>query len=160
MKLDRQDAALGARIRAAATQALVAAATVPANAVRLRLRGGYTSGRFVTGLSSASVTQSAPESSGDAVLVRVGTNVKYAPFWEFGHFNVFTRKYERVEVWRPGFLDSIPEAQRTFRQVFFAAMGGATTGAPNVDVRPPAPAPPVAYSAAVTVLGWRTPRGH
>lgn len=160
MKLDRQDAALGARIRAAATQALVAAAAVPANAVRIRLKGGYTSGNFVTGLSSASVTQSTPEDEGNAVTVRVGTNVKYAPFWEFGHFNIFTRKYERVEVWRPGFLDSIPEAQRTFALVFLAAMGGTTTGVPAFAVRPPGAPAPRAYTAAVTALGLMAPRGH
>jgi hypothetical protein len=150
---------MAAKLRQAMTEGVVAAAAEPANAIRLRLRGGYTSGAFVTGLSSASVTQSEPTVTSDGAHVRVGTNVKYAPYWEFGHHNAFTRKYERVEVWRPGFLDSVPAAERAFLEVFQRVMGDTAT-APGLRVRPPGKAAPRTYSASVAALGLTAPRGH
>lgn len=37
--------------------------------------------------------------------------------WELGHHNLFTRKFERVEIWVPTAMDSIPAMQATFTRV-------------------------------------------
>lgn len=84
-------------------KALTAAAMVLQNEVKQRLRGGYTTGDFVTGLSMNSVTASAPVKAGGVWSIQVGTNVTYNLFWEIGHHNLFTRKYEHVPKWVPAF---------------------------------------------------------
>ena len=85
---------------------VIAAAYVLVNAVKRSLRGGYTSGNFVTGGVINSVTRGQPFRDGMGWTIEVGTNLMYALFWEIGHHNLFTRKYERVEKWRPAFMDS------------------------------------------------------
>lgn len=97
--------------------ALIAAAQVFINAVKRRLAGGYTSGDFVTGNVLNSVTRSEPEPAGmGGYALQVGTNLPYALFWELGHHNVFTRKFERVPVWEPAFLESQDEAATTYQR--------------------------------------------
>ena len=78
---------------------LIAAAQVVINAVKERLRGGYTTGAFVIGNVLGSVTRTDPVDENGVRVIRVGTNVAYAPHWEFGHDNLFTGKFERVEIW-------------------------------------------------------------
>ncbi len=85
---------------------LLAAAYVLKNAVKRALRGGYTSGDFVTGLSVNSVAHSEPERDTAGWAIRVGTNLKYNLYWEIGHRSAFLRKFVRVEKWRPAFFDS------------------------------------------------------
>jgi len=72
-----------------------------ANEEKRELAGGYTSGDFVTGNVLNSVTVVPAQRVGAAWEARVGTNVMYALFWEIGHLNLFTRRFERVETWRP-----------------------------------------------------------
>lgn len=103
---------------------LIAAATVYVNAVKRGLRGGYTSGAFVTGALMASVTRTEPRNEGVARVVRVGTNVMYAVFWELGHHNLFSRRYERKEVWMPELIRSAPAQRAAFQRVFERMMGG------------------------------------
>lgn len=93
-----------ARWQPALHAGLTAAGYVYANTVKRALAGGYTSGDFVTGRVMNSVTVSEPEGN----EVDVGTDVDYALFWEMGHHNLFTRKFERVEIWRPA-IDAMGE---------------------------------------------------
>lgn len=90
-----------ARMDEARRGGLVAAARVLHTEVRNGLRGGYKSGAFVTGNVVGSVTMSEPLVTVSEGSITVGTNVPYALFWELGHQNAWTRKYERKEVWMP-----------------------------------------------------------
>lgn len=101
---------------------LIAAAYVLVNAVKRGLRGGYTSGNFVTGGVINSVTRSEPFRDGSGWSIRVGTNLKYALFWEIGHHNAYTRKYERVERWRPAFMDTREAARAAYARTWKRAM--------------------------------------
>lgn len=87
---------------------VIAAAYILVNAVKRALKGGYTSGAFVTGHVINSVTRGTPFREGMGWTIEVGSNLNYALFWEIGHHNRWTRKYERVEKWRPAFMDSRP----------------------------------------------------
>lgn len=110
------------RTRRANEQALIAAATVLQNAVRQKLRGGYTTGRFVTGTSAASVRYSPVEHRGMDASITVGTNVEYALAWELGHWNLFTRKYERVPYWEQAMTETRPAIGEAFRRVWLRSM--------------------------------------
>jgi len=102
--------------------ALKAAAQVVVNGLKDEkpegLRGGYTSGDFVTGniLNSITISDTAKDAKGCYVLV--GTDVMYAVYWEFGHINVFTRKYEREERWGPTLSRTSDDATAAYRRVY------------------------------------------
>jgi hypothetical protein len=38
----------------------------------------------------------------------------YPAFWELGHINVFTGRYERVEIFRPALMQAVDEVARAF----------------------------------------------
>lgn len=115
------------RLLDAVDAGLIAAGNVYANAVKRGLAGGYTSGDFVTGRVLNSVTVSAPYMDSGGRVISVGSDVDYAMYWEFGHHNIFTRKYERVEVWRP----ALDEASAEIEDVFSGtAMSYLSQGAP------------------------------
>jgi len=97
---------------------LIAAAEVVKTEVKRGLRGGYTSGAFVTGNVWNSVTRTDPTDENGVRVIRVGTNVMYALYWELGHQNLFTRKFERVEVWMPTFLSTADRQALAFARVF------------------------------------------
>jgi hypothetical protein len=106
--------------------ALIASALLYENAMKVALTGGYTSGAFVTGRVRNSVTHGEPFLLGGITwAIRVGTNVLYALFWEIGHMNLFTRRFERVEKWRPTL-----EAQRAAMAARFAAVYQAVMARP------------------------------
>jgi hypothetical protein len=81
---------------------LVAAAVLFSGAIKEKLLHGYWSGDFVTGATAASVQISPPFRFGEggAWAVRVGSNEMITLYWEMGHFNLFMRRYIRVEFWR------------------------------------------------------------
>jgi len=101
---------------------LRAAAYVVYNAVKRGLRGGYTSGDFVTGNVINSVTISPVFETLGTFAIRIGTNVPYALYWEVGHNNIFTRRYERVEVWRPAMVDTRDEQAAAFASAYKRSM--------------------------------------
>ena len=80
---------------------LVAAALLYQGALRPKLQRGYTSGDFTQGIQAAAVQVGVPERGPDGDWgITVGTNEMISLYWEMGHQNLFTRKYERVEYWR------------------------------------------------------------
>lgn len=93
-------AAFKARFGQATLAGLVAAAAHYQGALRPKLQRGYTSGAFVTGATASSVQMTAPYEGVNGPEIVVGTNELVAMYWELGHHNLFTRKYERVEYWR------------------------------------------------------------
>jgi hypothetical protein len=101
---------------------LRAAAYVVYNAVKRGLRGGYTSGDFTVGNVINSVTISPVFETLGTFAIRIGTNVPYALYWEVGHNNIFTRRYERVEVWRPAMVDTRDEQAAAFASAYKRSM--------------------------------------
>lgn len=116
------------RLKAARSAGLLAAAAVVENKVKEGLRGGYKSGAFVTGNVMASVNHSEPSEDAGGAFILVGTDVMYALFWELGHLNLFTRQFERKEVWMPALLSTRAEQFAAFQRVYARFMGGGTGG--------------------------------
>ena len=88
------------RLPEAVDAGLRAMAYVYYDEVKRALAGGYTTGDFVTGRVLNSVTIGEPYDATSGApdrAIEVGTDVDYAMFWEMGHYNIFTRKFERVE---------------------------------------------------------------
>ena len=85
---------------------LIAAAELFLADIKDELKGGYTSGDFVTGANVNAVRRGSPEQGIDGWQIAVGSDVDYALYWEVGHHNLFTRKYERVEKWVPTMLQN------------------------------------------------------
>lgn len=114
--------AFAARLRQAVDNGLVAAAYVYRNRVVEKLSQGYTSGAFVTPHVALTVEVSPPRDDPErGRSVSVGTNVMYALYWEAGHMNIFTRRYERVEHWRISLLETEAEQFAAFTRVFARA---------------------------------------
>jgi hypothetical protein len=113
---------------------MLAAAYLYASAVKARLMQGYTTGNFSHGGAGVAGTVTVGEvvRAGDRWTVPVGTNVPYALFWEFGHFNLFTRQYERVEVWRETFEARAADMVSAFGRTFTSRLGG--TPAPMLQL--------------------------
>lgn len=97
---------------------LVAAAYQYRNEVVRRLSQGYTTGDFVTPHVALTVTVTPVFSRGGVRMIMVGTNVDYAAFWEFGHHNLFTRRFERVEHWREAMMASGAAQGAAFARTF------------------------------------------
>jgi hypothetical protein len=128
MPVHSNRAAVDDRMRDAAAQALAGAAQVYRNAVTEKLRnppeGGYTTGAWDHGMAgvAGSVAVSEVERTDNAVLIAVGTNVPYAKYWELGHQNLFTRRFERVERWRPALEENVEAIRARFEALFGAVM--------------------------------------
>jgi hypothetical protein len=112
------------RMQQARFAGLLAAAAVVENEVKRGLAGGYTSGLFVTGHVLNSATHSEPAEDERGAFILVGTNVSYALFWEVGHQNLFTKKFERVEIWMPALLTTRDQQLAAFQRVYQRALGG------------------------------------
>lgn len=93
-------AAFKQRYDDATSAGLVAAAALYQGALRRKLLRGYLTGKFVTGATASSVQMGEPFQGPRGRAIVVGSNELVAMYWELGHFNIFTRKYERVEYWR------------------------------------------------------------
>lgn len=110
--------AVEARLRRAQDAGLVAAGVLLQNRMKVALRRGYTSGDHITGRSVNAVARTAPhDTAGGGRGVEVGTSLLYNLYWEVGHVNLFTRRYERVEKWRPTLLDARADLQREYARV-------------------------------------------
>jgi hypothetical protein len=106
-----------------ATQAaLTAGAQVVVNGLKdekpLGLRAGYTSGAFVTGNILNSIYTTDPQQDGGGWHVLVATDVMYAVYWEYGHVNLFTRRYEREERWEPTLRRTRDEVVKAYQRVY------------------------------------------
>ena len=105
-------------LKSAAREGLNEAAQIYTNNMKRALRGGFTSGDFVTGNLMNSVTRTSVTENGNDLEVKVGTNVPYAVYWEVGHHNIYTRKFEREERWRPTLLSSMASMRDAIRNAF------------------------------------------
>ena len=71
---------------------------------------GYTSGDFSTGLVAQSIIRGRPGTR----KIWVGTPNPIAAVWELGHFNIFTQRYERVEIFRKSLEGNAHKLARIF----------------------------------------------
>jgi hypothetical protein len=101
---------------------LVAAAEVLIAAVKRGLEGGFTSGDFDTGQLVDSVERTEPDPVRGEIYV--GTKWFYALSWELGHINVFSRQFERKEVWMPAFLENRVMIKLAYARAFRGALEG------------------------------------
>lgn len=106
---------------------LVAAALQYQAQLRPKLQRGYTSGNFTQGIQAAAVQVSDVERRGDRWRVVVGTNEMISLYWEMGHQNLFTRRYERVEYWRETMVEETPAMHALFVAEIASATGGSST---------------------------------
>lgn len=118
-EFERYRAALGK----ASEAGLRAAAQVYATDVRERLAHGYKAGTFATGEDAASVEITGVEATpGTLPIIRVGSQDRRTFWWEMGHVNHFTKKYERVEHWREAMNESKTAMSEAYTEAFNAAM--------------------------------------
>lgn len=119
-------AAFRERHQRARDAALIAAAEHLKGAVKAKLQRGYTTGDFVTGTAAASVNTTEPFDDQVGIrAIRIGSNEQYTLYWELGHINLFTRKYERVEHWRHALEEEGPAMAAIYRDTYAAMMEAA-----------------------------------
>ena len=149
-----------ARHEKAIDAALVAAALVVENQVKRGLTRGYTTGKHVTGRVRSSVTHSEPMTEDGMRVIRIGTNVEYALYWElgwshkagsytihvgsaWGKANMRRRvvmrgpyRFWRKEVWRPAMTATADKQSATFNAVYKAMMAKGQTPTPPAGGAP------------------------
>jgi hypothetical protein len=112
-----------ALLNRARTAGLDASADVVVGEVKRGLEGGFTSGDFDTGESVENVRKTAVTESPDGASVRVGTELIHNLLWEIGHLNVFSKQFERKEVWLPSLLSTSAEQLAAFTTAHKKVMG-------------------------------------
>lgn len=73
---------------------------------------------WTTGLLWNSITLDDMVAFGAGWAIRVGTNVKYALFWELGHHNIYTKHFERDPKWVPTFQQNRGRYSAAFQSAF------------------------------------------
>lgn len=91
---------------------------------------GYTSslgnhGDFYRDGGVSFITISGIDRSQGQPTIRVGSSWKPHLFWEVGHHNIFTRHFERDEVWRPTFEAYKPEMLEAYARAFRSTLSRA-----------------------------------
>jgi hypothetical protein len=105
------------------------------------LLSGYTSGAFSNRLQgvAGSVAVSEVMETGDGIEVQVGTNqlgpngAPYPLFWEIGHLNQFTRRFEHQPRWQPTLVEELGPMRDKFSAAFVAVAQQAS-GFARVDL--------------------------
>lgn len=73
----------------------------------------YKGGKYRTGQVRQSIKATRPRWNGGWTLL-VGTKLVFPLYWELGHTNRFSGKYERVQIWQPTYLAQINAIQAEF----------------------------------------------
>lgn len=114
-----------ARAENAGKLGLASAVNVLKNAV-VREFGSryYKGGRFRSTLFvRQSVRSLTPYKVGHGYETQLGTKIMEALYWELGHHNTFTRKYERVQIWEPAGQASTGAMREAYARVVARVMG-------------------------------------
>lgn len=82
---------------------LAAAGDYVGEMIGRELAHGYTSGEHVedTRANAESVQVQVFIRGEERPYVRIWSNKPHAYFWEVGHYNIFTRSFQRKEIWVP-----------------------------------------------------------
>lgn len=104
---------------------LAAAVTVLKNAVVKQFGSSYYKGGAFrsTLFVKQSVRFLTPYKTPDGYETVLGTKLIEALYWELGHHNTFTRKYERVRIWEPTGLASMGAMRDAYARVVARIMG-------------------------------------
>lgn len=123
-----RSAAVMVREREAGRKAMDAASNHLVNEVRKAFGSDYyKGGAFRSTLQvKQSIRRVGPTATADGWEVLVGTQLIEALYWELGHYNTFTRKHERRELWKPTALAQAGAMATTFGRVFARYMGART----------------------------------
>lgn len=79
----------------------------------------YKGGRFRSTLQvKQSINRTFPYRRAFGWESQVGTRFIEALYWELGHHNIFTRKYERVRIWEPTAMKELSAMRQTYGRVF------------------------------------------
>jgi hypothetical protein len=95
----------------------------------LGLNKGYTSGDFVTGDLLNSIQATNPYTSAGTRHISVYTDLMYAVYWEYGHYNVFVAggsttiggndaAYVREERWYPTLIRKDEDIMAAYSRVY------------------------------------------
>jgi hypothetical protein len=104
---------------------LAAAVTMLKNAVVKQFGSSYYKGGAFrsTLFVKQSVRFLTPYKTPDGYETVLGTKFIEALYWELGHHNTFTRKYERVRIWEPAGLASMGAMRDAYARVVARMMG-------------------------------------
>lgn len=92
-------------------------------ALRSKLREGYTTGDYVTGKMARSLKVERAHVRDGVHEANVYSKDFRAGIWEFGAWNAFTRKFERVEHWRHTLEEEGSAMSEAFHRAFTKALG-------------------------------------
>lgn len=125
--IDRSAQAI-ARSREAGRWGMDGAATHLKNELRKAFGSDYYKGGAFrsTLLVKDSIRHDGPTWTGTGWESLIGTHLVQALYWELGHHNHFTKKYERVELWKPTAVAQAEAMRATFARVFARYMGSGT----------------------------------
>lgn len=85
----------------------------------------YKGGAFRSTLQvRASIRRTDPVRDGGGWSLEVGTKILEALYWELGHYNIFTRKHERVRIWEPTMLEQAGAMRAEYAKIVSRKMGG------------------------------------
>jgi hypothetical protein len=126
---DRSDEARR-RYREAARLGVDAAANTLEREVVLAHDASYYKGGAFRGtlLVRQSIRRAPPTDSGRGWVSKVGTKIIQALFWELGHHNLFTRKYERVRLWVPTAQANVERMKANFAAIVARVMNAPARG--------------------------------
>lgn len=83
--------------------------------IQRELEWGYTTGDFSKGRVAATLIRGRPGRR----KIWVGTPNPIAALWELGHFNTFTQRYERVEVFRKALEGNAHQLAQIFAHRYY-----------------------------------------
>jgi hypothetical protein len=107
-----------ARYREASRKGMDAAANVYEREVKRAHSDHYTSQAFRSTLNvRQSIRRTAPAATPQGWAVEVGTKLPQPLYWELGHINLFTRKYERRRIWVPTLIAQTQNIRAAFARV-------------------------------------------
>lgn len=86
----------------------------------------YTSQAFrSTLLVKQSIRRDAPKKERAGWSIEIGTKLKQPLYWEMGHINHFTKKYERRRIWVPTLIAQAQAISDAYARVVARMMGNA-----------------------------------
>lgn len=112
------------KFNAALAEGMDEAATIYQEEVRLAAAAGFKDGNFVTGELADSISKGPVEGAGGDYSIQVDTDARrkgdtgpgYPTYWEFGFHSIFSRKFERREIWRPAFVAKVGEMKEAIAE--------------------------------------------
>jgi hypothetical protein len=117
---------VGAAYDKASRLGMDAAANVYEREVKKAHGDHYTSQDFRSTLNvRQSIRRTAPAKGAQGWMIDVGTKLPQPLYWELGHQNLFTRKFERRRIWVPTLIAQTQAIRDAFARVVARVMNNA-----------------------------------